>query len=254
MVYLSTGQAAKRLSVTPDTILKWIKRGKLPAVRTVGGHYRVARECIESILRFEGERQAPARAIPFDRFVHCWEFFSNSGRVSEGCQRCLVYRARAAKCYEMSSLTRKRGFEGLFCETSCEECPYYETRQSRPLNILIITDKEELKTLAEHPEGSRLRIRYTSCEYECSLLVDTFRPDFVVVDCVIAQEKVRQLCQHLASDPRVPGLKIILAVPPQSRETAIESFPGVCSRIKRPFSLEELEEHFERLNAAGQTV
>jgi excisionase family DNA binding protein len=33
---LSTGRAAELCSVTPDTILKWIKRGRLSGVRTAG--------------------------------------------------------------------------------------------------------------------------------------------------------------------------------------------------------------------------
>ena len=40
---LTTGQAAKLCSVTPDTILKWLKRGRLNGVRTAGGHYRIER-------------------------------------------------------------------------------------------------------------------------------------------------------------------------------------------------------------------
>jgi len=34
---VSTGQAAKLCSVTPDTILKWIKNNKIEAVQTAGG-------------------------------------------------------------------------------------------------------------------------------------------------------------------------------------------------------------------------
>jgi excisionase family DNA binding protein len=39
--YLTTFEAAKLISVTPDSILKWIKSGKLAAFRTPGGHYRI---------------------------------------------------------------------------------------------------------------------------------------------------------------------------------------------------------------------
>ena len=38
---LTAGKAALLCSVKPDTVLKWIKKGRLPAIRTVGGHYRV---------------------------------------------------------------------------------------------------------------------------------------------------------------------------------------------------------------------
>src|SRR5215469_9819296 len=38
---LTTGDVARRCSVKPDTVLKWIKKGRLPATLTIGGHYRV---------------------------------------------------------------------------------------------------------------------------------------------------------------------------------------------------------------------
>ena len=39
--YLTTTQAAKLLSVTPDTVLKWVKAGKVKSYRTLGGHFRI---------------------------------------------------------------------------------------------------------------------------------------------------------------------------------------------------------------------
>ena len=38
---LTTGQAAKLCEVAPDTILKWIRKGRLRGTRTAGGHYRI---------------------------------------------------------------------------------------------------------------------------------------------------------------------------------------------------------------------
>jgi len=51
--FLTTGQMAKLLSVTPDTVLKWIKRDKLPALRTAGGHYFVLNKKIPSLATFQ---------------------------------------------------------------------------------------------------------------------------------------------------------------------------------------------------------
>ena len=48
--YLSTGQAAARCSVSPDTVLKWIRSGLLPSRRTVGGHNRIAETDLEKLL------------------------------------------------------------------------------------------------------------------------------------------------------------------------------------------------------------
>ncbi len=40
--FLSRGQAAERLGVPPRTIHQWACDGKLPCVRTFGGHRRFA--------------------------------------------------------------------------------------------------------------------------------------------------------------------------------------------------------------------
>lgn len=39
--FLATGEAAKKLGVSDQTILNWIEAGKLRAEKTLGGHYRV---------------------------------------------------------------------------------------------------------------------------------------------------------------------------------------------------------------------
>ena len=48
--YLTTFQVADLMSVTPDSVLKWIKSGKLEALRTPGGHYRIAKKDVETLL------------------------------------------------------------------------------------------------------------------------------------------------------------------------------------------------------------
>ena len=47
---LTTGKAARMCSVKPDTVLKWIKKGVLPATRTMGGHYRVEEQDLLTVL------------------------------------------------------------------------------------------------------------------------------------------------------------------------------------------------------------
>jgi excisionase family DNA binding protein len=58
---LSTGNAARLLSVTPDTVLKWIKSGRLPAIRTAGGPYRIARRDIAALMGDDAGAQAATR-------------------------------------------------------------------------------------------------------------------------------------------------------------------------------------------------
>jgi two-component system OmpR family response regulator len=48
---LSTGAIGKLLRVDRTTVWGWIRSGKLPAERTVGGQYRVEKEALASLLR-----------------------------------------------------------------------------------------------------------------------------------------------------------------------------------------------------------
>ena len=244
MNYLSTGQASKSLSVTPDTILKWIKQGRISALRTAGGHYRISEEDINGLLD-KTEPATPSIASPPSEksLLYCWEFFAGEGEVKQGCLDCLVYRTQALKCFEMNHLSKKMGFKGMSNSSSCEKCSYFRYHLGRPFNVLVITDNYTCRDpLLSDSEGKResIHLQFASCEYECSLLIDRFRPDFVVVDCAMLEEKCRELCHHLASDPRIQGNTVILATP--AGRPSI-SFPGTV-RIRHPFTLEDLMNYF----------
>ena len=49
--YLTTSQAAKILSVSPDAVLKWARAGKIEAYRTPGGHFRIPKSALSSSAR-----------------------------------------------------------------------------------------------------------------------------------------------------------------------------------------------------------
>ena len=137
---LSTGDVARLLSVTSDTVLKWIKSGRLPALRTAGGHYRVAERDLDGLTRdpLGSDTSQEARG-----FAYCWEYYGAGGEANAVCLDCLVYRARARRCYEMSSLAPELGFAGAHCQTSCEECAYYQEVVRRARRVLIVTESEE---------------------------------------------------------------------------------------------------------------
>ena len=48
-VYIRTAEAAKMLRVSPKTVSRWAKQGKLPHVVTLGGHRRVPAEAIQRL-------------------------------------------------------------------------------------------------------------------------------------------------------------------------------------------------------------
>jgi len=112
-------------SVTPDTVLKWVNSGKLPAHRTPGGHCRIHR-----VALFEFLSKRPPRGGR-DAYQFCWEFNRKDSGIRQACRSCLVYRARASRCYEMAQELEDDGSAKLICRTPCKECEFYEIVMSR---------------------------------------------------------------------------------------------------------------------------
>ena len=53
-LFLNTDEAATMLNVHPNTILRWIKSGKLPSSK-IGSQYRIPREAIENRISRAGQ-------------------------------------------------------------------------------------------------------------------------------------------------------------------------------------------------------
>jgi DNA-binding response OmpR family regulator len=142
----------------------------------------------------------------------------------------------------MSGLAREAGFAGAYCQTSCEECAYYQEVVGRHRRVLIVTDSGDLPDrLLEESASSSIELRFARSEYECSALCAEFRPEYVVVDAALPKRARASLCAHLAADPRIPGVQIILAV---RREGAEQVLIAAGERaLPRTFSLAELENH-----------
>ena len=102
---ISTGQAAKLCAVTPDTILKWIKKNRIEAVKTAGGHYRISREVIKPYVvktQYTGE-------IKNHVINYCWEYHSKDDHMNESCRDCIIFVSKAEKCYLMATLGKEGG-------------------------------------------------------------------------------------------------------------------------------------------------
>jgi len=211
---LSTGQAAKLCSVTPNAVLKWVHEGKLPARRTAGGHFRIDYRDLD---RF-AVAQRPAQPSLVEQgstdhrpFRYCWEHNGN-GKLLDGCRSCLVYELRAQRCYEVIRVAPAGGHTKLFCKGTCEDCDYYRIVRQQTTNVLLITDNPALAESLKAESGSApFTLETTRCEYTCSALVETFRPDYAVVDCAMGPERSRDICQHLVQDPRIPFVRVIMA-------------------------------------------
>lgn len=50
-VFISTGEAAKMLRVSPKTVARWAKNGRLPHIMTLGGHRRFPRSAVAEVAR-----------------------------------------------------------------------------------------------------------------------------------------------------------------------------------------------------------
>lgn len=128
--YLTTFEAATLIAVSPDAVLKWIKSGKLEAYRTPGGHYRIAKQDIMNIIN-KGEKVA----LPNSEYSeidgqYCWEFNGNKNCHAVRCEDCLVFKARAKNCFELSYIPVAYGHLRRLCESSCETCGYYHLIKS----------------------------------------------------------------------------------------------------------------------------
>jgi excisionase family DNA binding protein len=236
--FISTGKAAEICSVTPDTVLKWIKSGKLPAKRTPGGHYRVNRKALQAVIE-SGSLPARARRVG-QPFQFCWEYYEDNGGFETRCRECIVYRSRASRCYEMIELPAESGHSRLHCEGACEDCEYFKVVRGQQLNVLLITRQKQLKKEMEHNlDRLDFNLRLVESEYHCSMAVESFRPDYVVIDCSIGKKECASFTKYLSEDTRVPYVKIILA-------GDSHGIPSECNRLvfavmSEPFSISELE-------------
>lgn len=224
---LTTGQAARLLSVTPDTVLKWIRAGKLPAVRTAGGHHRIAAADVERLL-------APER--PGRTEVYCWEFFLSGGELSPRCRLCPVYRFRAARCYEVrrAGLAMPGAFDG--CPPSCESCGYFRIVSQAPRRLLVATPDPVLRGHLERLAGRHFEVRSAGTLYEMAALVLEFRPSVVLVDADGFPRAVWQpLLRDLAGDRRLGPPRVALlaskARPPGNANVEILSRRPTLRRL-----------------------
>ncbi len=124
--YLTTGEAAAIFDVDPDTVLRWIKSGEIPAIRTPGGHYRLNKRVFLRKLNQNPiiKKQNEIQSAP----TYCWEYYSHSGKINKSCKDCIVFKSRASNCYELCKLQNLKEHAKLFCTDSCRNCRYYRSR------------------------------------------------------------------------------------------------------------------------------
>ena len=123
--YITTGEAAAIFDVDSDSILRWIKSGEIPAIRTPGGHYRINRNVFltKMIKETTPKKENETRST----LSYCWENNSESGIIRDECKDCIVYNSQTSKCYKLSNLPESIGHAKLFCSESCNDCQYFKS-------------------------------------------------------------------------------------------------------------------------------
>jgi excisionase family DNA binding protein len=91
--WVTTGEAAELCGVTSDTILKWIKSGKLHAAKTAGGHHRMRRKTLAPYLAVIERSDADNGKSQKNSFLICWQYYANKNGIRSKCKKCPVYLA-----------------------------------------------------------------------------------------------------------------------------------------------------------------
>lgn len=236
---LTTGRAARLCSVTPDTVLKWIKSGRLPANRTAGGHYRVEQSDLLSVLSHTNgsEPWTQETAALCSRPMRCWEYMNHGPGVE--CKDCVAYRVHASWCFQLVNVVRGAGHTKRFCSGLCQECPYYRRVHGLPTNVLVITSDESLIQSLAKSDHFSIDFRFARRGYDASAIISVFRPAWVAIDQAILENLGVGLLEALASDARTRGARILLAVRKGAVGCRIHS-KSVFATIEEPFSADEI--------------
>ncbi len=177
-------------------------------------------------------------------FRFCWEYLAGNGDIKEECRNCITYRSRSRRCYELRDLPDGLGCLRLGCQTSCEECSYYRLVSEQELNVLILSENENIvRNGSQMGNSDNIRSRFVSSEYECSLLIESFRPDYIVVDCAIGRKRTDQICKDLFDDSRIPVTRVILAS--RSKQPLNYCDSEVFGWIRKPFTMANLRNCIE---------
>ncbi|MGD2120449.1 MAG: excisionase family DNA-binding protein [Gemmatimonadota bacterium] len=254
---LTTGQAARLCAVTPDTVLKWIKKGRLSATRTAGGHYRVALPDLEPFMAGFGQGNLQptmtesSPTIPSQGGtkeesdeVPCWDFLSDGGELRDACRQCVVYRVKATRCFLMAGLESDVGHAHQFCEGTCEDCIYYRRIQGMSTQVLFVSSDEELVNRLEWAGDDSISLRFARNGYEASALVQDFRPEIAIIDLEGLPDHGLGLLDSIAADPRLPHIRVILVIPPEAMGRMLQRprHRLVVSMLEKPHVCDQIEE------------
>ncbi|MGD2152984.1 MAG: excisionase family DNA-binding protein [Gemmatimonadales bacterium] len=252
---LTTGEVARLFGVTPDAVLKWVKKGRLPATRTAGGHYRISRDACAALGRTTapcdesraGDEGRPEREPLAPR---CWEYFGQPGDPPEVCRNCLVYQARVQHCYMLADLGEDAGHRCAFCRTDCIDCPFYRASYGLATTVLVVTRDEALtRKLRKRVAPNKVSLHFARTGYDSSTLIGTLRPAVVVLDSELPEVSEGSLAESISRDDRIPGVQVIVAQRHGDEEAVGKlAMPAIAA----PFTAERIERIAESATGAGR--
>jgi DNA-binding NtrC family response regulator len=142
----------------------------------------------------------------------------------------------------MAGLGPEIGHARRFCQSSCGDCVYYRRVTGRTTGVLVITSDKGVTECLAQDESEGIAVQFARNAYDASAVIQDFRPAFAVVDEAILATGQGDLLEWLAGDPRVPGLKVVLAVSPgragRSRNKGKHNL--VVSVVEKPFTLRQI--------------
>ncbi|MBI4890644.1 MAG: excisionase family DNA-binding protein [Acidobacteria bacterium] len=248
--FLTTGQAAALCAVNPDTVLKWIKRGKLKATRTAGGHFRIERSDLERLLAvIDGLAETDLIDIGAHQPVRrCWEFFTRDGVLSEPCADCVVYKVRASWCFQVGTPGCELGQAKHTCGVPCNQCLYFLRVAGKRPKVLIISSDESMITRLASQESDAIQIGFARNGYEASAILCSYRPTFVVADEDLLNTTEAGLLDHLSCDSRVRGIQLGVAVADaSSARTKTGCLRSASYLVRKPIAVRALESLLSRI-------
>jgi len=246
--YLTTTEASNLLSVAPDTVLKWVKAGKIESYRTPGGHYRIPHNAIQAYLPTE-KKPVDVKPAPINGalYKYCWEYKSETCGKNDDCSKCIVYKSKTRRCYELRELPEHFGYLKIYCETTCEDCDYYNIVKEQGFNVLIITNDKSMRI--KFNDEDNIFYKFAFSEYQSSTIIESYRPDYVVIDLKIGKKKTKEICKHISEDSRIPFGRIILV----SESVLDDNFGDneIVGWLKPLFSSNQLRNFIDNLGGLG---
>jgi excisionase family DNA binding protein len=242
---VSTGQAAKLCAVTPDTILKWIKKSKIEAIQTAGGHYRIDREVLMPFITSADQASEEALQPEANQITYCWEYHAKDGHMNENCRECMIFKSKAEKCYLMAGLGEEGGHAGIYCKNSCYECEYFHFINKKLINVLVITENNNLQNKLQSEPQNDIIVKFSCCGYDTATIIQNFNPDFIVLDETLVNSSYDEICKHLIKDPKLHKSQVVLAISTRLKGKKLQE--GICATIHLPFSISDLAECFGQL-------